>query len=73
MPVITPGTEHLKMSKTPLVPLVVGKMPKEGEEHNKEKCRILQTEGRDVRRMPKGYKRLLKKQHLSDALKKAWG
>lgn len=61
MPVIMPGTGHLKMSKTPLVPLVVGKMPKEGEECNKGKCRILQTKGRDVRRMLKGYKRLLKK------------
>lgn len=32
MLVIMLGTGHLKMSKTPLVPLVVGKMPNEGEE-----------------------------------------
>lgn len=57
MPVIMPGTGHLKMSKTPLVPLVVGKMPKEGEECNKGKCRILQTKGRDVRKNAEGLQK----------------
>lgn len=42
------GTGRLRVSKTPLVPFVVGKMQNKGEEYKKGKCRILRTKNREV-------------------------